>query len=176
MSSHGCPYCGRKLGSAGSLKSHYAQSVNCRYFLRQEAQNAPPSPGRVPSSPSPPSSPSLLGPSPFSDVDMAGPPSPDGHAQPPPEAPRPSRRHVEIVEEEDIDAPGTTRYYCDYPEPAGCYLTEDDGETPIKETTAFEGLRDAQHEAGLPPWHPFDSEKEWGLGKWLAESGVSQAS
>ncbi|KAJ7226911.1 hypothetical protein GGX14DRAFT_313247, partial [Mycena pura] len=41
--------------------------------------------------------------------------------------------------------------------------------------TAFENLRDAQRLAELPPWDPFDSEKEWGLGKWLAESGVSQA-
>ncbi|KAJ3727345.1 hypothetical protein DFJ43DRAFT_1133192 [Lentinula guzmanii] len=38
----------------------------------------------------------------------------------------------------------------------------------------FEAIRQKQTEKALPPWTPFQSEKEWELARWLMSSGISQ--
>ncbi|KAJ6618487.1 hypothetical protein B0H10DRAFT_2164151 [Mycena sp. CBHHK59/15] len=78
-------------------------------------------------------------------------------------------RGVTIEEVEDEDAPGATRWYEDYPEPAGRIYDPDDNSVE----TMFQEIRRKQQEEGLAPWAPFDCEDHWNLARWLSKTGLS---
>ncbi|KAJ7762799.1 hypothetical protein DFH07DRAFT_867460 [Mycena maculata] len=100
----------------------------------------------------------------FEDGVSADPPS--DTAVPSPEIPRPTKRPRATVEEiPDEDE----RWTQDFPEEfqAGAVLEEC--------KTQFEKLRQEQKDHGENPWHPFESEDEWELARWLMNSGLSQS-
>jgi hypothetical protein len=65
------------------------------------------------------------------------------------------RATVEEVEDED------DRWTQDFPEEQYA------GATFAECQTEFEQLREQQKAAGLPPWAPFETQKEWDLARWL---------
>ncbi|KAJ3718126.1 hypothetical protein DFJ43DRAFT_1005854 [Lentinula guzmanii] len=82
-----------------------------------------------------------------------------------------SSRHstpAATVEEIEDDPTSDYVYAMSYPGPAGMPLN--DHCSP----TQFEAIRQKQTEKALPPWTPFQSEKEWELARWLMSSGISQ--
>ncbi|KAJ7215521.1 hypothetical protein GGX14DRAFT_608507, partial [Mycena pura] len=95
---------------------------------------------------------------------------PPAEAAPPKQQDR--RARVEEVED-DEDAPGASRWYEDFPLPAGTPLQRP-GELTDKQTT-FDRIRTDQRERNLPPWHPFESKEDWELAQWLVRAGVSQS-
>ncbi|KAJ7263772.1 hypothetical protein C8J57DRAFT_1230967 [Mycena rebaudengoi] len=71
------------------------------------------------------------------------------------------RATVEEVEDED------DRWTQDFPEEQYA------GATFAECQTEFEQLREQQKAAGLPPWAPFETQKEWDLARWLMTAGLS---
>ncbi|KAJ7718055.1 hypothetical protein B0H16DRAFT_1678191 [Mycena metata] len=87
------------------------------------------------------------------------------HGDPPAESNPRKRTHAATVEEvEDED----DRYVQDFP------TDQNAGQVLAECETYFETLRNKQVEEGHPPWHPFASEEEWELARWLITSGLSQ--
>ncbi|KAJ7911973.1 hypothetical protein B0H13DRAFT_2478875, partial [Mycena leptocephala] len=86
-----------------------------------------------------------------------------------PQIPKAAPRGVTIEEVEDEDAPGATKWYEDFPGPAGCPFEAENN--PAE--TVFEAIRRQQRQDGQAPWAPFDSEDDWDLARWLSKAGIS---
>lgn len=166
-----CRICRKQLGSTKGLNSHYGQT-SCGPLLREliaEERRLAENPSREPAAQgNEPDEPEDL----CSNVHMADvqEDDPPADAEPPKQQDR--RPTVEEVED-DEDAPGASRWYEDYPGPAGMPL-QGPREFPDKQTT-FDRIRTEQSEANLPPWHPFESKDDWELAQWLVRAGVSQS-
>ncbi|KAJ7438105.1 hypothetical protein B0H11DRAFT_1884753 [Mycena galericulata] len=93
---------------------------------------------------------------------MADPPSDDAG----PEIPRPPKRPRATVEEVPDEDNRLTQ---DFPAKfhAGAILEQC--------KTQFEKLREEQKAGGCEPWHPFESEEEWELARWMMTSGLSHS-
>jgi hypothetical protein len=80
-------------------------------------------------------------------------------------APSPPTSPTRVTIEDVVEDEGY-RWIETYPEPAGS--------THGQNLSKFESLRNEQITEGSAPWHPFESEEEWELGRWLMTSGISQ--
>ncbi|KAJ7898981.1 hypothetical protein B0H13DRAFT_2519672 [Mycena leptocephala] len=170
-----CRLCGTKVRSTKGLNSHIAQSPACRQKLN-ETMPASWTKKRSPqATPSPePEEPRIPTEMPFEDQSMdLDPPGDDlaPNSAPDNEPANPSTppRTVSIEEVEDEDAPGATRWFEDYPRPAGSVFQ------PLRNAieTVFEAIRNKQAAEGLAPWAPFDSEDDWDIARWLSKAGIS---
>jgi len=183
---HQCGYCLTSWPTAQGIRSHISQSRECAKALK--ARNAPP--GGV-SEPTEENGmavdeledgvPEIRTPTIMMDVDEVqtdfdgewnlDPSNPAAELEPPhgnttsPNLPERRHRGVEMEEVEDEDD-SDFRWVADYPFPVGS--------TKGECRTSFEKQRDQQRVEGCPPWAPFESQKEWELGRWLMTSGVSQ--
>ncbi|KAJ7477773.1 hypothetical protein B0H11DRAFT_2424818 [Mycena galericulata] len=165
-----CRFCGKKVGSSKGLSSHTAQRPACRkkldeiqagHWQENHAQRASPTPP-----PPPHDELAAEGPNEYPEMDLDPPAGDRDAAMPEPARPSRSRppaaspRGVTIEEVEDEDAPGATRWFENYPLPAGCILERID---PVE--TVFEAIRQKQKQEGQAPWAPFDSEEDWDLAR-----------
>ncbi|KAJ3728088.1 hypothetical protein DFJ43DRAFT_1133141 [Lentinula guzmanii] len=147
-----CLYCGSSLRSTKALQAHISQREFCRN--KEEAAF------HEPESDIDPPLDSVSSPEPgWEDQNMKN------------YQPMFSSRHstpAATVEEIEDDPTSDYVYAMSYPGPAGMPLN--DHCSP----TQFEAIRQKQTEKALPPWTPFQSEKEWELARWLMSSGISQ--
>ncbi|KAF7371562.1 hypothetical protein MVEN_00011400 [Mycena venus] len=80
-----------------------------------------------------------------------------------------SIEEVDDEEPEEEDAPGATKWFEDYPRPAGSVLEPERNQIE----TIFEAIRNKQALEEQPPWAPFESEDDWNLARWLSKTGIS---
>ncbi|KAF7333704.1 hypothetical protein MVEN_02326700 [Mycena venus] len=174
-----CEYCSARLSTLQGLRSHVRQSLACTQKQNDDGLSSDESD----TAESPPQQgadggamdldrPEMDGAGDFVEEDNT-----DQNADPPHDAPSPEARAlpggtspgkrpratVEEVADED------ERWEQDFPEDlaAGDILDEC--------KTQFEKLQHKQKTAGRQPWHPFESEDEWELARWLMTSGLSQS-
>ncbi|EJF55509.1 hypothetical protein DICSQDRAFT_175819 [Dichomitus squalens LYAD-421 SS1] len=83
-------------------------------------------------------------------------------------APHDRPGHVTVDEVDDIEVGGIPKFPW-----TGEYPAEVATETG-QARTFFEELLETQEKAGKGIYAPFANEEEWGLGSWLATSGLSQ--
>ncbi|KAJ7271419.1 hypothetical protein B0H12DRAFT_1008573, partial [Mycena haematopus] len=169
-----CEYCSARLASLQGLRSHVEQSRACRqkqmerYLpidsdLESDEPELPHGAANILAS----HLDDLMG----SDEDLiADPPldMPEDNPEadsvlPDPRPPKRRRATVEDVEDED------DIWVQDFPQKSGA------GKPGAKCETPFEKHFREQKQEGQQPWHPFQSEEEWNLARWLMTSGVSQS-
>lgn len=152
-----CGFCGKRLPTTAGVKRHIRQSDQCgraweAWIVTMDASAAPAGP----------------------QVDITAPASAADQPLEPPfdelegadivnDAPADNEQNPYRARVEDVpDADELVRWVRAYPGPAGEVLGS--GEC------TFERWRRENREAGRPHWHPFTSEKEWELGRWLAKN------
>ncbi|KAJ7121947.1 hypothetical protein C8R43DRAFT_1148665, partial [Mycena crocata] len=179
---HRCPYCRADYRTSQGLRSHLAQSRECRikHFEKYAADSSDDTDSGSDSECT--GSEADLGPGLGEldvDMDLAGPEDPSFGDD------------LEGSDEETINLPAasdtredttTKRPHATVEEVAD---DDDDWVQPFPEEqaagatyaecrTQFERMRDEQKQGNLEPWHPFESEEEWELAHWMMTSGISQ--
>ncbi|KAF7796244.1 hypothetical protein EIP86_007418 [Pleurotus ostreatoroseus] len=156
-SHHSCGFCAKRLPTAEAVKRHIQHSERCRraweaWIIQKEhtatvqATNASSSQDCTSLNPSTLESSDFSDPSPYDKLEDTTYPS------------HPHRTSVEEVpDEEEI-----VRWVHKYPGIAATVLGS--GEC------VFEVWRKENALSGRPRWYPFESEKEWGLARWLVKN------
>ena len=163
-----CPYCAKTLPTGNSVRQHVAASQSCRQLWENHQLAKKPTKSKKPHH-----NRSLPSPSRFDlDIDHISDeemdqlshefilpqdvPEPAIPRVPSPDLNPPVDNHAD---DNDDHPTSQSRYSEAYPHPAA---------QPIrKEKTEFEIFRDNDSTAGMHPWEPFSSKKEWELATWL---------
>jgi hypothetical protein len=150
-----CSHCGKSVPTVKGLRSHIAQRQPCRDALRRVAKRQPPKDKSLPI----PEDDEPADDVQFDDDEpMLFEPNQADEELDHSASAGPSR-WTQVEEVEDEEAGGIRRYVEDYGQSAGYVYGEGQSQ--------FAKWREAQNEAGLAPWSPYDDLEEWELSEWL---------